>query len=116
MVNNMNELSPQQKHAITQANIYQQQLQIMMSQRQQIELQIKEAELAIEELGKEKETFVFKAIGPALIKKKKEEVVEDLKETITKLNTRLKTLQSQEKKLSNKIRELSSKANAAKSE
>ncbi len=110
----MEELSPQQKHAITQANIYQQQLQIMISQRQQIELQIKEAELAVEELEKETAPHVFKAIGPALVKKKREDVIADLKETIAKLDVRLKNLKSQEKKLSDKIRELSSKANAGK--
>lgn len=106
----MENLSPQQKHAMTQANIYQQQLQIMMSQRQQLELQKKEAELAMDELKKEKTEFVFKAIGPALVKKKKDDVILDLKESLETLETRLKTLESQEKRLANKIRELSSQA------
>ncbi|MBR9681621.1 MAG: prefoldin subunit beta [Candidatus Altiarchaeota archaeon] len=112
----MENLSPQQKHALNQANIYQQQLQIMMSQRQQVELQIKEAEIAVEELEKEKVEHVFKAIGPALVKKKRIEVVNDLKAGASKLETRLKTLQSQEKRLSDKIRELSSKITGKKSE
>jgi prefoldin beta subunit len=106
------ELSPQQKYALTQANIYQQQMQVMMSQRQQLELQLKEIEVALEELGKEKATEVFKAIGPALIKKPKSSVVKDLKEAKEKLETRVKTFESREKKLADKIKELSSKLEA----
>jgi prefoldin beta subunit len=106
------EMSPQQRYALTQVNIYQQQMQVMISQRQQLELQLKEIEIASEELKKEDADEVYKAIGPALIKKKKTAVVKDLKEAREKLETRIKTIKSQEKKLTDKMKELSSKLEA----
>ena len=106
------EMSPQQRYALTQVNIYQQQIQVMIAQRQQLELQLKEIEIASEELKKEEAKEVYKAIGPALIRKKKEAVVKDLKEAKDKLETRIKTIKSQEKKLADKIKELSSKLEA----
>jgi prefoldin beta subunit len=102
-------MSPQQKYALTQVNIYQQQIQVMIAQRQQLELQLREIEVAHEELKKEEAKEVYKAIGPALIKKKKEAVIKDLDEAKQKIETRIKTIKSQEKKLGNKIKELSSK-------
>ncbi|MBR9680363.1 MAG: prefoldin subunit beta [Candidatus Altiarchaeota archaeon] len=103
------EMSPQQKYALTQVNIYQQQMQVLISQRQQVELQLKEIEVAHEELEKEKIDEVYKAIGPALIKKKKVDVLKDLIDAKEKLNTRIMTIKSQEKKLGDKMKELSSK-------
>lgn len=103
------ELSPQQRHALTQVNIYQQQIQVLMAQRQQMEMQLKEIEVAHEELQKEEIAEVYKAIGPALIKKKKEAVVEDLEEAKKKIKTRIQTIKSQEKKLRDKMKELSTK-------
>lgn len=103
------EMSPQQRYALTQANIYQQQMQVLIGQRQQIELQLKEIEVAHEELKKEKVDEVYKAIGPALIKKKKDDVLLDLMDAKEKLDTRIKTIKSQEKKLGDKLKELSSK-------
>ncbi len=102
-------MSPQQRYALTQVNIYQQQMQVLISQRQQIELQLKELEVAREELEKEQVDEVFKAIGPALIKKKKADVLRDLEEAKQKLETRIASIKSQEKKLNDKIKELSAK-------
>lgn len=106
------EMSPQQRYALTQVNIYQQQMQVMIAQRQQLELQLKEIEVAHGELKTEEAKEVYKAIGPALIKKKKESVMNDLQEAKQKLETRIKTIKSQEKKLGDKIKELSTKLEA----
>lgn len=103
------EMSPQQRYALTQANVYQQQMQVLVSQRQQLELQLKEIEVALEELDKEEAEEVYKAIGPALIKKGKGDVVKDLEEAREKLTQRIETMKGQEKKLTGKIKELSSK-------
>ena len=103
------EMSPQQRYALTQINIYQQQMQVLISQRQQLELQLKELEVAEEELKKEQVEEVFKAIGPALIKKKKEDVLKDLEEAKQKVETRMASIKAQEKKLNDKIKELSAK-------
>ena len=105
----MKELNPQQRYALTQVNIYQQQMQVLIAQRQQLELQLKEIEAALSELEKEDAEEVYKAIGPALVKKKKSDVVKDLEEAKEKLEIRIKTIRSQEKKLNDKIKELSSK-------
>jgi prefoldin beta subunit len=103
------EMSPQQRHALTQMNVYQQQMQILISQRQQMEIQMKEIETAVDELKKETAEEVFKAIGPALIKKKKEAVVKDLADAKDKIETRIAAIKSQEKRMSEKMKELSSK-------
>ena len=103
------EMSPQKRYALTQVNIYQQQMQVLINQRQQLDLQLKELEVAYEELQKEDAKEVFKAIGPALIKKSKEDVLKDLAEAKEKVNTRIATIKSQEKKLNEKIKELSAK-------
>ncbi len=103
------QLTPQQKHLLAQIQAYQQQLQILVYQRQQLELQKKEIEAAIKELEKEKEEYVYKAIGPALIRKKRTDVIEDLKKALEKLDSRILLLKSQEKKLNEKINELSKK-------
>ena len=103
------ELTPQQRHALTQVNVYQQQIQVIISQRQQMEMQLKEIEVAHSELQKEEVAEVYKAIGPALIKKKKAAVVKDLKKAKEKIETRIKTLKSQETKIRDKMKELSTK-------
>ena len=103
------DMSPQQRHALTQLSINQQQLQVLVAQRQQLELQLKEIEAAMDELKKEEAEHVYKAIGPALIKKKREDVIKDLEEAREKLGLRIKTVKSSEKKLTEKIKELSSK-------
>ena len=105
----MEELSPQAKHALMQLQTYQQQFQLLVYQRQQLELQIEEIKSAIEALEKEKAEEVYKAIGPALVKKKRTDVLKDLAESLEKLETRIKTVQTQEKKLTDKIKELSEK-------
>lgn len=105
----MEELSQQAKHALVQLQTYQQQFQLLVYQKQQLELQQEEIDSAIDALEKEKTEEVFKAIGPALVKKKRTDVLADLKETKEKLVTRIKTFESQEKKLTAKIKELSEK-------
>ncbi len=105
----MADMSPQQKHALTQLSINQQQLQVLIAQRQQLEVQLKEIEAAIDELKKEKEEYVYKAIGPALVRKKRESVLKDLEEAKEKLDLRIRTVKSSEKKLTEKIKELSEK-------
>ncbi|MBR9689761.1 MAG: prefoldin subunit beta [Candidatus Altiarchaeota archaeon] len=106
------EMSPQQRYAMTQVNVYQQQMQILISQRQQLELQKKEIEVSYEELEKEDAKEVYKAIGPALIKKKKADVLLDLKDAKEKVETRIKLIKGQEKKLGDKMKELSAKMEA----
>lgn len=106
------EMSPQQRYALTQVNVYQQQIQILISQRQQLELQLKEIDVAKTELENETIEKVYKAIGPALIKKKRVDVIKDLEEAKEKIEVRIKTIKSQEKKLGDKMKELSAKLEA----
>ncbi|MBR9679874.1 MAG: prefoldin subunit beta [Candidatus Altiarchaeota archaeon] len=105
----MEELSPQAKHALVQLQTYQQQFQMLIYQKQQLELQQEEINSAVNALEKEKVDEVFKAIGPALVKKKRIDVLADLKQTQEKLEIRVKTFESQEKKLTAKMKELSEK-------
>ncbi len=103
------ELSGEAKHALIELNSMQQQLQLIVLQRQQLEVQLEEVKAALETLKNEKEEYVYKAIGPALVKKKREDVVKSLEEAKEKLELRIKLLSDQEKKITEKIRRISEK-------
>ncbi len=85
----------------------QQQAQAIASQRLQMELQMKEAERALEEIEKLGENAeVYKSIGNILIKSEKAKVGEELKERKETLDLRIKTLQRQEEKIQTKLKEM----------
>ena len=77
----------------------QQQARILMSQKYQIEIQLKETKNAIDELEKAGNTEVHKVVGQILIKSDKNAVLSDLKEKAETLELRMKTFEKQEKKI-----------------
>ncbi|KAA0004050.1 MAG: prefoldin subunit beta [Thermoplasmata archaeon] len=105
------DLPPQVQNQIQQLQQFQQQLQFLISQRQQIELRLMDTEKALEELGKvEEDTPIFINVGSLLLKAKgKEEVVKELEEEKENLEVRKKTLEKQEERVKEKIEELQTK-------
>lgn len=83
----------------------QQQAQIIISQKQQLEMQIREIERAVEELDKAKSSdAVYKSIGSILVKaESKEAVVKELKEEKEALGVRVKTLDRQIERVKEKL-------------
>ena len=94
---------------LEQAQVYQQQIQGLIAQKETMKMQLLEMKKALEELEKSKETEVFKLSGPVLIKEKKAEVEKDLKEKVEGLDVRVKTLQKSEDRIKEKIEELRKK-------
>ena len=109
------ELSPQLQNQIAQYQQLQNQLQVLGSQRVQIEAKLREIEQTLEELNKlSGDTPVYKSIGMILVRQEDREALkkelEEHKETLT---IRVKSLQKQEKALSERYEDLAAKIQAA---
>ena len=111
----MKEISPQLQNQIQQYQQLQQQLQVLGSQRIQLEAKLREIDNTLEELGKlPDDSTVYKSIGVLLVQAddrdalKKE--LDDHKETLT---IRVKSIQKQEKALGERYEDLQKKIQAA---
>jgi prefoldin beta subunit len=111
----MKEISPQLQNQIAQYQQLQNQLQVIGSQRVQLEAKLREIEQTLEELGKlSGDTPVYKSIGMLLVRQDDREALkkelEEHKETLT---IRVKSLQKQEKALGARYEDLGSKIQTA---
>lgn len=91
------------------------QQQMIMQQRQQVELRLKEIEEALEELNKtDSKTPIYKSVGSLLIKTKgKSEVVKELKANKDSLELRKSTLEKQDNRTREKLNELQNKVQSS---
>lgn len=105
------EMSPQLQDQINRFQQLKAQVQVIAQQRQQIEIQLRETEEALEELEKiDAGTPIYKSIGALLIKtKSKSEVKKDLLSNKETLELRKTTLEKQEGRSQEKLNELQSK-------
>ena len=88
----------------------QQQYEMVIQQRLQIDVKLKETENALEELNKLKgDVPIYKSIGTLIIKANREKSIKELKEDKESLEIRKKSLDDQEGKLKGKIEELQNK-------
>ncbi|HEX9341956.1 MAG TPA: prefoldin subunit beta [Thermoplasmata archaeon] len=111
----MKDISPQLQNQIAQYQNLQQQLQVLATQRVQLEAKLREVESTLDELGKiSNETPVYKSIGMLLVRQDDREALkkelEEHKETLT---IRVKSLQKQEKSLSERYNDLAGKIQTA---
>ena len=102
----MAQLNPEMQQKIQEFQEAQQQARILMSQKYQIEMQLKETQNALEELEKAGSAEVHKIVGQILIKSDKNTVQSELKEKTETLDIRLKTIDKQEKKVMEKLKTL----------
>lgn len=98
-------LPPQAQQLLLQMQTFQQQLQTIMIQKENLNIQKIESEKALEELGKVEKEDVFKAVGPILVKSTKEKMTKELNEKVETTQIRLKTLEKQEEKIQGKLKE-----------
>ncbi|MEM2109848.1 MAG: prefoldin subunit beta [Candidatus Odinarchaeota archaeon] len=88
----------------------QQQYELVIAQRTQMEIQLKETEFALAELGKlEGEPVVYKSVGPLLMRGNKAQFESELNDSKETLELRIKTLLKQEEQLRKQVQELSLK-------
>jgi prefoldin beta subunit len=101
--------SEQEKQLLGQAQLYQQQLQSIMTQKNALNIQIADIKKALEELEKTGESDIYKISGPILVKTKKSDAKNELDEKLEIMNSRIKTLEAGEKKAKAKIEEIRNK-------
>lgn len=110
----MENLSPQLRHQLAQFQQAQQQAQVLVRQKQQLELLMRETERALEELGKLQEgAAVYKTVGTILVKSEREELKKSLSEQKDTLDLRIKTLGRQEERVVQRLREMREKLEGA---
>jgi len=109
------DISPQLQNQVAQYQQLQNQLQVLGSQRVQLEAKLREIEGTLEELGKIKDdTPVYKSIGMLLVKQDdREGLKKELEEHKETLTIRVKSLQKQEKALTERYEDLATKIQAA---
>ncbi len=101
------ELPPQIKNQLAQLQQVQQQAQAVAVQKNQVEINLKETELAVEELEKlGTDAVVYRAIGDLLIKTELDKTKEYLTEKKDTLNLRLQTLARQEERIQKRFQQL----------
>ena len=109
------EMSKQLQDQINRLQQTRMQLQLIIQQRQQIELRLRDVEEALKELEKtDDNTPIYKSVGALLIKTKgKTEIIKELKENKESLELRKTTLDKQEGREKEKLNELQSKVQNA---
>ncbi|MCE8424626.1 MAG: prefoldin subunit beta [Candidatus Methanoperedens sp.] len=101
------ELPPQIKNQLAQMQQIQQQAQAIATQKNQVEITLKETDLALEELGKlESDAVVYRAIGNLLMKTERDTTKDFLKEKKDTLDLRMQTLARQEERVQKRFQQL----------
>ncbi len=98
-------LSPEAQQLLMEMQIFQQQVQTVMAQKENLNLQSMEIDKALEELEKAKDDDVYKAVGPILIKSSKKDLKTELNEKKETIGLRLKSLEKQEERMKEKLKE-----------
>ena len=92
------EINKETESQIRELQIFEQNLQQVMMQKQTFELELSEVDNAIEELAKANDE-VYKIAGNIMIKTSKENLLKDIKQKKDLIALRIKALNSQEKNL-----------------
>jgi len=88
----------------------QQTLQAILTQKQQIELEIGEIDTALEEMQKAADDCpIYKSVGSILVKTEKPKITTELTERRELLNTRLSVLAKQEERTRTQMKDLQAK-------
>src|SRR3989338_9170863 len=84
-------ISKQTQNILEQAQLYQQQIQGVVAQKEALNMQLIEINKSLEELRKTKEKEIYKISGPILIKQPIQEVRKDLDQKKELIDLRIKT-------------------------
>jgi prefoldin beta subunit len=108
MTVNLDNLNEEQKKKLLDFNNLQQSFEFITSQRLQVESNLRDTELAIEELEKiNPDDTVYKAIGGILVKSEKNKLLDEKKSLKVTREMRLKTLKQKEERLKSQIETMS---------
>lgn len=104
------DLPPQVQEDLVRLQQLQQTLQAVVTQKQQLEIEMSETDRALAELEKvTADTPVFKSIGSILVKADREGLLADLKEKKELLNTRVTVLGRQEERTRERMKDVQQK-------
>jgi prefoldin beta subunit len=98
-----------ERKLVDQFQSYQQQLQAILLQKENLKLQILEMDKAIEELEASKEKQAYKIVGPIMIQKDLNTLKNELNEKKENFNLRIKTLEKAEERITKKLKEMEPK-------
>jgi len=100
-------LPPQLQEQISRLQQLQQTLQVVVTQKQQLEVEHSEIERALAELDKlTDDAVVYKSVGALLVKSDRQTVLAELKERNDLVNMRVSVLAKQEERAREKLKEL----------
>jgi len=104
------DLPPQVQEDLVRLQQLQQTLQAVVTQKQQLEIEMSETDRALAELEKvTADTPVFKSIGSILVKADREGLLADLKDKKELLNTRVTVLGRQEERTRERMKDIQQK-------
>jgi len=110
MSEDISKLPPQVQQRLLRLQQLQQTLQAVLTQKQQLELELNEVEQALSELEKlTDEAVIYKSIGSLLVKSERTKVTTELKERKDLLNMRIGVLGKQEERLRVQVKDLQTK-------
>ncbi len=110
MSEDISKLPPQVQQRLLRLQQLQQTLQGVLTQKQQMELQLTDVEQALSELEKLTDSAViYKSIGSLLVKSEKAKVTTELNERKELLNMRISVLGKQEERLRTQVKDLQEK-------
>lgn len=105
----MPEIPESVKKDIMKLQQMQQQSQLLMFQKQSVQLQTSEIDNAIKELEKTSENEVYEIVGTIMLKKDRKELTTALKEKKEVLDLRLTTIDKQLEKIDSEAKKLQEK-------
>lgn len=106
-------LPPQLQEQIMRLQQLQRTLQVVVTQKTQLELELTEINAALNELEKMKKgAVIYKSVGSLLLKTDKKSISTELKERKDLVNTRITILTKQEERSRKKVEELQKKIQA----
>jgi len=101
------ELPPRYRTSLHSCSRYSSRLRLLQYRKNQIEINLKETELALEEIDKlGNDAVVYRAIGDLLIKTEKEKTKNALIEKKDTLSLRTQTLARQEERIQKRFQQL----------
>jgi prefoldin beta subunit len=104
------ELPPQIQEQLARLQQLQQTLQSVVTQKQQLELELNETDKALTELEKSTdENPVYKSVGSILVKSNRQTLITELKERKELLTTRVTVLGKQEERTRERAKEVQEK-------
>ena len=113
MSKSIDDLPPNERQQVARLNQLQQQLEMIMQQRMNMEAQVKELDFAVKELEESGEEAVcYKSIGGLFIKKDQPTLLQDTKERKENLEMKVKSLTNQEDRSKKQFEELRTKVQA----